>query len=499
MIVLILCVTTALADSRKASFTLCQLFRENAVLQRDVPIPIWGTAQADSEVSVTFRGKIVSAKTGRDGKWRMELPAQQPGGPFDLSVRSAGQEIHAGNILIGDVWLVSGQSNAEFPVKSFKPCQEWKKDADYPQIRFLRQTWAPPHMRKDDEWKICSPETVGEFSATGFFFAKALQRDLKIPIGILVAAADGTVISRWLSEEALESIPDARKRLLDPYRKAMAEYPAKKKEHDAELQRRKALPPEENAKLPKMPYCSYPVKLFSTCFEEKIAPLIPFPIRGIVWYQGESNAMFSQGYLYRFYLKKMIADWRKRWNRPQMPFLIVEIPRYTQTYVWADLRDSQKTVADLDPFSHLVTILELGELKEIHPPKKKELADRLLLAAKKHVYGEKDLVASGPVYQSMKIEGNKIILHFDSIGKGLVSMDGQPLREFTIAGEDKRFYPAVAEISGDTVVVTSAKVRNPKAVRYAWRDSVDPNFANADGLSSGQFRTDDWKIPTQRD
>ncbi|MEG1980507.1 MAG: sialate O-acetylesterase, partial [Victivallaceae bacterium] len=314
-----------------------------------------------------------------------------------------------------------------------------------------------------------------------------------------VGAADGSVIARWISREALAKIPDAKKKLLDPYDQAAAEYPELKKQYDAEVEKRLALPTEAKINLPDLKMPIPPTPMFSSSFDAIIKPIIPFPIKGVIWYQGESNAMFSQGYQYRFYLEGMINEFRELWHSSQMPFIVVEIPRYQQTYVWADLRDSQKFVADKLKNVFLVTILELGELKEIHPPRKPEMAERLVLCARKNVYGEKDLVASGPVYKAMKIVGKTVEIEFDSLGGGLVSSDNMPLREFTIAGEDKAFYPAKAQIIGDKVVVSSERVVAPKAVRYAWRDAVDVNLFNKKGLSAGQFRTDDWKIPTQQD
>ncbi|MCI7642979.1 MAG: hypothetical protein MST10_01270 [Lentisphaeria bacterium] len=494
----LLLITAANAAALKFEFD--QLFGSNAVLQRNLDNhPIWGNAPAGSVVEVTFRGVTRQTQADGNGKWQVRLPSGEAGGPFQLVATCNEQKIISHNIAVGEVWLVAGQSNADYPLRKFQNGEIWAKDAEYPQIRYLKQTWQPPHLRAPDLWRVCSKDTALAFSATGFFFAKGLTRDIKMPVGIIVGAADGSVIARWISREALEKIPDAKKNLLEPYDRAVAKYPEVKKQYDAEVERRLALPAEAKSNLPDLKMPIPPTPMSSSSFDAIIKPIIPFPIKGVIWYQGESNAMFSQGYQYRFYLEGLINEFRELWQNPQMPFIVVEIPRYQQTYVWADLRDSQKFVADNLKNVFLVTILELGELKEIHPPRKPEMAERLVLSARKNVYGEKDLIASGPVYKSMKIVGKTIEIEFDSLGDGLVSNDNMPLREFTIAGADKKFYPAKAQIVGEKVVVSSERVAEPKAVRYAWRDAVDVNLFNRNGLSAGQFRTDNWKIPTQRD
>lgn len=489
-------------SAEKITFKFHQLFTTNAVFQQNTEKhPFKGYAPAGSKVDIQFRENTASTTANEKGEWCVTLPTGSAGTGFELKATCGGKTITATNIAVGEVWLVSGQSNAEFTVKFFKDGAEWAKDADYPQIRFQTQSWQPPHMRKDDTWKVLNEKTALQFSATGFFFAKELFKKKNVPVGIIVSAAGGSVINKWIPTDALEQITHAKKNLIDSLQNARKAYPEKLKKYEEEMARRKNLSAEEVKKLPKLHKPFPPFPLYSELFNQRVKRLEGLPIRGVIWYQGEADAMFAGGYIYREYLEALITSYRKHFGNDVLPFLIVEIPYYGNNHIWSDLRDSQKFVTDKMDHVQLVSILDLGDLKDIHPPRKAELGARLMLTAEKFVYGG-DLVATGPVYESMQIEGSRIILRFkaDSIGGGLCSSDGAPLRGFTIADEKGRFYPADAAIEGDTVIVSSPKVKNPAAVRYGWAPSKDGpvNFFNKAGFPSGLFRTDNFRLPTER-
>lgn len=470
------------AKSSKPQLKLHQLYTGNAVFQRNViKYPIKGFAGKNSKVVVTFRNNTVTTTADDKGNWCAYLPSGEAGEGFELKVVSDGECVTAENIAVGDVWLVAGQSNAEFTVGWFKQGAEWSKDSDYPSIRFQKQTWQPPHMRKDDAWNVLSPDTVKNFSATGFFFAKEIYKKHKIPVGVIVSAGGGTVIKAWISEAALADIPHAKKTLIEPHKKALEKYMREKAEN------------------PKKPL-RYPFKSYGNLFNERIARLKGLPLSGAIWYQGEADAMFAGGHIYREYLEALIKSYRTHFRNEKLPFLVVEIPYYGNHYIWSDLRDSQKFATDKLDAVHLVSILDIGDLKDIHPPKKPELGARLAAVADRFVYGGKD-VATGPQYESMKIAGNRAVLKFkpDSLGGGLVAKDGKALRGFSIAGANRKFTDAQATIEGDCVVVSSEKVKKPIAVRYGWYPPKDGvNFFNKAGYPCGMFRTDDFKLPTDR-
>lgn len=487
IVVLLLLLTPAFifaADKKnsKPQLKLHQLYTDNAIFQRNVAkYPIKGLAKKNAKVVITFRGETVTTTADDKGNWCVYLPSGEAGEGFELKVISDGENIIAKNIAVGDVWLVAGQSNAEFTVGWFKQGAEWSKDSDYPLIRFQNQTWQPPYMRKDDAWHVLSPNTVKNFSATGFFFSKEIYKKHKIPVGVIVSAVGGTVIKAWISESALEQIPHAKTTLIEPHKKALENYE------------------KEKAKNPEKPP-RYPFKSYGGLFNGRIARLKQLPLSGVVWYQGEADAMFAGGHIYREYLEALIKSYRAHFNNEKLPFFVVEIPYYGSHYIWSDLRDSQRFVANRLNEVHLVSILDIGDLKDIHPPKKPELGARLAAVADKFVYGGNG-VATGPQYDSMNIVSNRVILMFkpNSLGGGLISNDAKPLRGFLIAGANKKFVDAQATIEGDCVVVSSEKVKNPVAVRYGWYPPKDGvNFFNKAGFPCGLFRTDDFRLPTDR-
>jgi len=482
------------ATAFAADLKLDQFFTDNAVFQQNAPVKVTGSSDPDAEITLMFGTEKISGKADAKGRWQIVLPAQKSGGPMTLTVSDGKNTKTVSNVMVGEVWLVSGQSNAYFPLKRFKEqCPEWLKDSSYPNIRFMTMTWQPPHMRKPDRWNVCSPETAENFSATGFFFARALQKQKNLPVGIIVAAADGSIIQKWLSEDALKKVPGMQEQMAK-YGEAVKKWDA----YQTEMRRRKTLPEAEQKTLPELKRPGYPVRSYADLFEQYIQPVMPFPVRGVIWYQGEANAMFAQGYPYRFYLREMIRDWRAKWNVPDLPFFVVQLPFYENASIWGDLRDSQRTVSLQEKNVYLVPTLDIGDCKNIHPPKKPELGQRLSLFALKYIYGKNDVICQGPVFRSAVPDNTALVVTFDT-DSPIVSSDGQPLRGLFIAGENKTFYPADVTITdGKTLRLSSPKVPKPVAVRYGWRDLDAVNFFNQAGIPAPAFRSDDWKLPTQR-
>ena len=436
---------------------------DNMVLQRGMPVPIWGWADKGEEVTVAIAGQTKTAKAGDDGRWKVVLDKLEVGQPLEMTVKgSSGNAITLKNILVGEVWVCSGQSNMEMGIGMCDKAKEEIAAANYPEIRLLMAPnvkAAQPANDTTAKWAPCTPQSVaadgwGGFSALAYYFGRQLHKELKVPIGLIDTTWGGTPAEFWTSRKALESNPSL---------KPLAQGEA------------------------------------SCLYNGMIAPLIPYAIRGAIWYQGESNA--GQAYLYRTLFPAMIANWRADWGQGDFPFGFVQLAPFRyggqNPANWAELCEAQRLTLDASPNSGMAVTTDIGNVKDIHPTNKQEVGRRLALWALAKTYGKSDLVYSGPIYKSMAAEGNKIRLQFDHLGGGLKTSDGKPLVEFTIAGADQKFVPAVAEIDNNSVVVHADTVAQPVAVRYAWRDDTQPNLANKEGLPASPFRTDAWKGVTQ--
>jgi sialate O-acetylesterase len=624
--------------SARAQLRLPALIRDSMVLQREVPLKIWGWALPGEKIELKFSDRNYKTKTGTDGKWRITLPAMKPGGPHTMEVRGS-NKITIKDILIGDVYLCSGQSNMVHQMILHRERYEDEiANANYPDIR---QFWVPNvtnlQNRQEDVpvsyWKSANPKDVLQFSAVAYFFAKAIHEKHKIPIGLINASWGGTPIEAWTSEDGLkgfstvintiqknkdtayvnsinraaaaynasrpkpqdkgllESTPwfdatyvpnnwrnitvpgyweDQGIRNLDGivwYRKEI-DIPSLMTSKSAKLalgrivdadvvyingkhvgnttyqypQRRYQIPegtlkPGKNiivvrvinysgkgGFVPDKPYYlatekdtidlkgewqykvgdafapqKSPVNAIAfhnqpaALFNAMIAPIVNYQLKGILWYQGESNV--NNANQYGKLLPALINDWRKQWQQNDLPFLYVQLPNYDDVQYlpsespWAVLREGQLKTLSLTETGMAVAI-DLGEWNDIHPDRKKEVGDRLALLARKMIYGEK-IVASGPLFESAKIEGNKIIISFSNTGSGLIVHNGEELSEFAIAGEDKKFVWANANIEGNKVVVWSEALDKPMYVRYAWADNPgNPNLYNKEGLPASPFRTD---------
>jgi sialate O-acetylesterase len=488
-----------------ADVKLPALFSDNMVLQRDRVVPVWGTAGAGEQVTVTLGEAQATTTANQEGQWRVQLPAQPAGGPFELTV--AGKNtLTLHNVLIGEVWIASGQSNMEWPVSlSLHPEQEIAA-ANYPQIRLfgVKHTVASqPRQDTEGTWVECTPQTVAGFSAVAYFFGRDLHQALGVPVGLIKTAWGGTPAESWISRPTLEAHPDlkglverwdaVRLQALEDYVGAVDQYFQQVARWVQNAQSSGLLTPMPAA--PGLPGILQNPWRASGLYNGMIAPLIPYALRGAIWYQGESNA--NRAYQYRTLFPALIQDWRRAWGQGDFPFLFVQLANFTAPPAepgesdWAELREAQSMALAL-PNTGMAVAIDLGEADNIHPPNKQEVGRRLALAARAIAYGQ-PVVYSGPLYQSMAVEGHSIRLWFRHLGGGLVAQGGGPLRGFAIAGADRKFVWAEARIEGETVVVHSDQVPQPVAVRYAWANNPEGcNLFNQAGLPASPFRTDDW-------
>lgn len=480
------------------------LFTDNMVLQRGVIVPVWGTAKDGETVTVEFAGQKQTA-IAANGKWIVKLNALKEGGPLEMTIKGE-NTIVVKNILVGEVWLCSGQSNMGFPLRSVRAIGTYPKVAEvlkdaqnFPLIRQfsipLKKNITTPALVDDvnGKWKVCDSTTARDFTAVGYFFARELYKKIKMPIGIINSSYGGTACENWMSKETLESFPEL-KSIFTNYDKAMADYPAKLEEFKKNekyllegFKRDSADAKNYNREMPRKPAAPMspaerggPTGLYNTM----IAPLIPYAIKGAVWYQGEANG--SRGLQYRTLLPALINNWRTQWGIGNFPFLIVQIPGWKNHF--PELREAQLLTWKKVPNTAMTVINDCDDSVDVHPGNKQPVGERLSLAARAIAYGEK-VEFSGPVYKSMKIEGSNIVLSFSHVDKGLVAKDGE-LKDFTIAGSDNKFVPAKAIIKGKTVVVSADGVTNPVAVRLGWNITPKVNLYNQEGLPATPFRTD---------
>src|ERR1041384_5215697 len=491
----LLCVAPAAIAAPKAELKLIPLFSDNMVLQGDIPAPIWGTAEAGEEVTVSIAGQKKSAKAGADGKWIVKLDPLKAGGPHELTV-SGKSSITLKNVLVGEVWICSGQSNMEMSVNSSNNANEKKANAPHPKVRLFtvqkRQADATVADILDSKgkpvegWKECGPDTVGSFSAVAYFFGRELNQKLGVPVGLIHTSWGGTPAEVWTRDRVIQSKPEFKNYMNfyaqrhEKYEKDLAKY-----KEDAEKAKAEGKP------APKAP--NKPMKL-SCLYNGMIAPLIPYAIKGAIWYQGESNA--SQAKLYQTLFPAMIQNWREDWGQGEFPFGFVQLANFMARKDqpadsnWAELREAQTMTLSL-PRTGMAVIIDIGDAKDIHPKNKQDVGKRLAYWAESQVYGVKDLVYSGPIFDAMKVDGNKAVVSFKHVGGGLVAK-GDKLTGFAVAGEDRKFVWADAKIEGDKIVVSCDQVAKPVAVRYAWADNPECNLYNKEGLPASPFRTDAW-------
>lgn len=436
------------------------LFTDGAVLQRGQVVPVWGTANDGEKVRVEFGSQKVET-TAKDGKWRVELKSLEAGGPFAMKV-SGENTVTVNNLMVGEVWICSGQSNMQWTFNQSAAANEERPKAVYPKLRMFTVTRTTSPIPLDEavgSWVECSPETVGAFSAVGYYFARDIHEKLGVPVGMIHTSWGGTPAQSWTSVEGFGDIAD-----LQGYAK----------QAKGNLEKFATTPPDKPLG-PNTP---------SSLYNAMVAPLLPYAIKGTIWYQGESNANNSKQYQTLF--PAMIADWRAKWNQGDFPFYFVQIAPFKGQP--AEIREAQFLTLSKTKNTAMAVTTDVGDANDIHPGQKQPVGHRLALAARALVYGEK-IEYSGPLYESMKADGAKAVLSFGHVGGGLVAEGGE-LKGFTIAGADGNFVPAKAEISGVNVIVSAEGVAAPKAVRYGWANVPDVNLFNKEGIPASPFRTD---------
>ncbi len=627
--------------STNAEVKLPRIFSSNMVLQKGIEIPVWGWANKGEQITVIFNNQSVRTKTDKNGKWSVKLPAQEYGGPFKLTVKGKNTVVFD-NILIGEVWVCSGQSNMEWQVANSVNGESEIAAANFPKIRLFTVPKTVAQFPNEDitsgEWVECSPETVGNFSAVGYFFGRDIFKELNVPIGLIHTSWGGTVAETWSSAETISKDPDLKGDLAELQQMDMSKYKEEKMaqikkmlggeipEKDMGMENgnpvwsavnfddgswktikapnywepqgymdidgigwyrkeirlteqqsnadatlhlgkvddsditfmngieigktetydkeriysidKKYLNPGKNMIVvrvndtggnggiwgdPKDQFLaignekvdisgdwkfkiskatvgavnigpnSYPTLLFNGM----INPILPYGIKGAIWYQGESNAGRAKQYQRIF--PEMITDWRTHWNQGDFPFLFVSLANFNPPAEtpgesdWAELREAQTKTLSL-PNTGMALTIDIGEALDIHPKNKQDVGKRLALNALKVAYN-KDIVYSGPMYKSVEFKVGKAFITFSETGSGLKAKDKYGyLKGFTIAGADKKFKWAKAEIvDSQTVVVFSEEIKDPKSVRYGWANNPDDvNLYNVEGLPANPFRTDDW-------
>ncbi len=474
------------------------LFSDNMVLQRGVALPIWGTANEDEKITVEFNGQKAST-VAKNGKWMLKLNPLKAGGPYKMTITGE-NTITIQNILVGEVWICGGQSNMERQLglrAGQKPIVNWKEEAanaNYPEIRQYhvgRKASDTMITDANTKWEVCDTSSVKEFSAVGYFFARDLYKQLKVPIGLLFSTVGGTPAENWTTRAALEANPELKK-LAEDYDKAKQNYPIAAANFKKDLpsllakwQTDSAAAVSANKKVPIKPAPPRnPAGGAGGLYNGMINPLIPYAIKGVIWYQGESNS--GRGKQYQTLFPTMITDWRKNWNQGDFFFFYVQIAPFRG----ADpmIREAQLLTLNKIPNVAMAVITDCGDTVDIHPAFKQPVGNRLSLAARALAYKEK-IEYSGPIYKSFEVKGNTVEVSFTHIGKGLVAKDGD-LVGFTIAGEDKKFVTATATISGNKIIVTNADVTKPVAVRFSFNPVAKGNLFNSEGLPASPFRTD---------
>lgn len=500
--------------------SLHKIFTDNMVLQRDMQVPVWGTSDAGDRITVSFSGQTKEAVADKDGKWLVKLaPLNVSATAQTMTITSSkitqSPALQIKNILVGDVWLCSGQSNMAFQLKGVLDAENEIKEAKNPGIRIfpvVKGCSEKPSSDLKGSWLECSPATIRNFSGVAYYFGKELNSKLGVPIGLIKSAVGSTPAQSWISMKGLESSPGLEPILAD-FRNQVENIPALKRKYEEDIAEWEKLyagkkPGDTLAGGGKVPVMPHPPlswdnpKTPSVLYNAMINPLVPFAIKGVIWYQGESNA--QMGSEYKPLLSTLIADWRRNWGQGDFPFLIVQLANFgkvskepVQVSKKSELMEAQYLVSKELPNAGLAVTVDIGgDGEDIHPKNKKDVGIRLALAARKAAYGE-NIVFSGPTYESMQEVNGKLRIRFANVGSGLEARGGE-LKTFAISNGSKLVW-AKAEIEppsgsgkvADSVIVWSDEVKNPTAVRYAWSENpVGCNLYNKEGLPAVPFRTD---------
>jgi len=492
-----------------ANVSLADVISDGMVLQQNQKVPVWGRADPGESVTVRFAGQSKSTIAAADGEWLIRLDPMKAKATAAMMTIAGRNTIELRNILVGEVWLVAGQSNMQRLLSETANGDAAIAGADHPQIRLFnvsRQVafkHAPPPLAR---WLACSPQTIKEFSAAGYYFGVELESELRVPIGLINASYGGSQAEAWTPVEYLLASPDLkptvdRTKIWDEERaRVRVEYDEAIKKWRADADKATAAGARPSPS-PAVPDSLREYRIAASIYDGMIAPLIPFYIRGAIWYQGESNEARAQQY--GILLPTMIKAWRERWGEGDFPFAVVQLPNYRDPKPepadepWSHIREAQRRTVVATPNTGLIVTIDIGEAHDIHPKNKLDVGKRMARWALADVYGRK-ITKSGPMFRDASPNHGKIIIRFDEAGRGLQIRDGVELNEFAIAGEDRKWVWAHAKIIGrDTIEVWSESVKKPIAVRYAFNNNPRaPNLTNDTGLPAAPFRTDNWPGPT---
>ncbi|MEO8613736.1 MAG: sialate O-acetylesterase [Luteolibacter sp.] len=486
------------AASLHAKVTLAPLFADGAVLQREKPVPIWGTSDPGERISVAFAGQILQTTADADGHWRVNLAALATTVTGrDLVVKGA-DTVTLHDVLVGEVWIASGQSNMEFSLSRTDV-----STANYPllrQFKVAHQSSYTPHTTLDGSWASAVPASAAKFSAVAYFFGLELYQKLNVPVGIINSSWGGTGVNAWIDPDTYRANSEWSRKF-ESQEKALHVTPEKTAAYEqalADWNKGKADAKAANQPFakaaPKPPAGTASHTTMAGLYNGMIRPLEPYAVRGFIWYQGESNHAQTKEYAPLF--SAMITGWRKRFAQGDLPFYWVQLPNFDfgnrnqDTWQWAQLREGQTQTLKLPNTGQAITI-DVGEAKALHPPKKKPVGERLARLALARTYAMKGVIDSGPVFAAATHAGGTYHITYQPSTSTLKAAPAG-LTGFELAGEDKVFHDAEATIEGASVIVSSAAVPAPVAVRYAYRNAPVAGLFNAEGLPAAPFRTDAW-------
>lgn len=475
-----------------AEVRLTPVITDHAVLQRDAPIHLWGEASPGEKLTIAFHAQTLAATASNLGLWEAWLMPEAAGGPFTLSVQGS-TELKRTDLLVGDVWFASGQSNMEMPLAGFPPVahiangDEEIAQANLPQVRLLRMEKASSDSPLSDiaaQWQPCTPATARDFSAVAYFFAREISRREHVPVGVIDSSWGGTPIDSWISLDALSADASlmpafASRAHFAGTQTHLAQIKAAEKSADAEAA-------AHHQPAPSHPWHPDPASWIPAgLYNGMVAPFTPYTIKGFLWYQGESDSAPDRAGLYAKLLPTLIGDWRRQWREGDLPFLFVQISSFESPGEnWGLIRDSQRRALEVVNTAMAVT-LDVGQRDNVHPADKQTVAARLALGGRALAYGEATLAYSGPLYRQVTREGSALRVWFDH-AEGLHTK-GRTLQGFEVAGADGHFVAADATIQGTAVVVSSPVVAEPKQIRYAWASYTEANLYNAAKLPASTF------------
>jgi sialate O-acetylesterase len=500
---LVIVLSLPISSFSYADVRMPSVFGSNMVLQRDMKVPVWGWADPGEKILIKSNsGDKWKTKADSNGDWMVKIGPFEIGEKLNLTIKGS-NTITLTNILIGDVWVCSGQSNMAMRVDQSFNGREEVGNANYPNIRLFSVEHKSSGQLLDDcegFWEVCTPDSVDGFSAVGYFFGRHLRTELGVPIGLINDSWGGTRIEPWTPAAAFNFLPEL-KSTRNEIEKAGEDFKDNVANSLDQIQQwvdqsRTAIKTGKDiSTLPKMP--KHPLEHEdrpTSLFNAMINPIVPFGIRGAIWYQGEANR--KDGLMYFAKMQALINGWRNAWDQGDFPFYIVQLSPYRYRedkgiHYLPLFWEAQKKVLSLKN-TGMAVIVDISNINAGHPQNKQDVGKRLALWALAKEYGKKDLVYSGPLYKSMSVEGGKARISFDHVGSGLKSRDGEDLTWFSIAGADRKFVDAVARIDGDTVLVSSDRVSKPVAVRFGWSNLAEPNLGNREGLPASPFRTESW-------